>query len=248
MTGDLIAGARNGCLINVANNTINITGNVTAGNYSTTATSNFNRHGILSLVTCTINVYGRVTATNGIQNHGIHVFLAGPHSVFAQVARSNNWPIDTYGMYGIVCSSPNLGTTTVCAMECGTGGLLGVSTRVLFQDSSDPLSPNYVQGYQTSGGAVLIMGDVAADYPAITNVRDAVPFNFGSQVGTCKVPNPASVAVGVPVDHTVGTAVLTAEALWGLPTEDMAVPGSIGERLKNAATVDTVGAQIAALI
>jgi hypothetical protein len=83
--------------------------------------------------------------------------------------------------------------------------------------------------------------------PAVGDVRFGVV--YGSATGTCRVPAAASVAAGVLVDvSSTGTAVLTASAIWDTLTSSMTTSGSIGERLKNAATVATTGAQISSAL
>ena len=54
----------------------------------------------------------------------------------------------------------------------------------------------------------------AAGYPAAGNVRSGTTYGPNSALtGTCAVPPPGSVALGVPVDATTGTAVLTPESI-----------------------------------
>lgn len=62
------------------------------------------------------------------------------------------------------------------------------------------------------------------------------------------MPTAASVAFGVPVDNTTGTAVMSPSDVWNAATSAMTTSGSIGERLKNTATVDSTGDQLAALL
>jgi hypothetical protein len=47
------------------------------------------------------------------------------------------------------------------------------------------------------------------DIPVIGDVRDGVSYASGSLTGTLKVPSPLNVALGVPTDNTVGSAVIT---------------------------------------
>ena len=49
-----------------------------------------------------------------------------------------------------------------------------------------------------------------SDYPEESDVRLGVDYQFGNLTGTCAVPAAGSVALGVAVDATTGTAVLTA--------------------------------------
>jgi hypothetical protein len=87
--------------------------------------------------------------------------------------------------------------------------------------------------------------------PATTDVRSGVSYG-GGLVGTCAVPAAGSVALGVPVGSTTGTALLTgaavASAVWDTLTSSLTTSGSIGERVKNCATTEIVGEQLAAAL
>lgn len=84
--------------------------------------------------------------------------------------------------------------------------------------------------------------DVAGNPPVASDVRDGTGFAT-SLTGTCSIPATSNVRLDVPVDAGVGTAVLTAPDVWDALTSGLTTSGSIGERLKNAATVETVGDQ-----
>ena len=85
--------------------------------------------------------------------------------------------------------------------------------------------------------------------PAIADVRSGTVYGGGILVGTCAVPAAGSVALGTPVDNTVGTAFLSGEAVrdavWNTLTSSLTTAGSIGERLKNCASVDSTGTALA---
>lgn len=163
----------------------------------------------------------------------------------------------------------------------------------------------WTMNVNTGGNRTLYTPGVATGFPATNNVRTGITYGpTNNLTGTCAVPPANAVSVGVPVDNTVGTAQLDANALAAalntslqaslpapisaslsaslptpisaslsasLPTpiatsldaslsaslpaaiapllwdEDVAnitTPNSIGERLKNCATVATTGAQI----
>jgi hypothetical protein len=59
--------------------------------------------------------------------------------------------------------------------------------------------------------------------------------------GTMFVPSPINTRIGVPVDNTVGTGQLTAEDF--LQAIENSTSG-VGLRLKNVATVQSVGNQL----
>jgi hypothetical protein len=94
----------------------------------------------------------------------------------------------------------------------------------------------------------LVSPDTVVDAPIPSNVRNGVSYALGTFTGTLKVPNPNSVAFGVETDNTVGNAVLTPNAVWNHLTANITTANSIGDRLKNASTVETTGDQLAALL
>lgn len=86
--------------------------------------------------------------------------------------------------------------------------------------------------------------------PAISNVRAGIVYGGGILTGTCAVPAAGSVALGVPVDNTTGTAVLTAAAVQsaltsqGLTTARAAaldnLDATVSSRLAPSGTLATV--------
>jgi hypothetical protein len=94
----------------------------------------------------------------------------------------------------------------------------------------------------------LVSPDTVVDAPIPANVRDGVSYALNTLTGTLKVPAAGSVALGVPVDNTTGTAVLTPAAVWDYATASITNASSIGARLKNCSTVDTTGEQLEALL
>jgi len=90
---------------------------------------------------------------------------------------------------------------------------------------------------------------VATGHPAEANVRLGTVYGpTNNLTGTCAVPPAAAVSIGVPVDNTVGTGYLNATDIWNVPLASITTPNSIGERLKDASTVQTTGAQLAAFL
>ena len=70
-------------------------------------------------------------------------------------------------------------------------------------------------------------------------------FANNTLTGTCQIPSPSSVAFGVPTDNTVGVAVLSPNDFMNVQVSALTATGSIGARLKNAATTESVGRTIA---
>ena len=77
--------------------------------------------------------------------------------------------------------------------------------------------------------------------PAANHVRSGISYGGGSVTGTCAVPSPSAVAFSVPVDNTVGTAVLTPAAIRAeLATELGRIDAAISSRLAPNGTLATV--------
>jgi hypothetical protein len=118
-----------------------------------------------------------------------------------------------------------------------------------------PSASNYIEFRdETTNGAVspgaiapatrMIAPAGVSDSPIPANVRFGTVYANGSLTGTLKMPNPNSVAYGVQVDNTIGNAVLTPQSVWDFAIASLNTSGSIGERLKKVATVDSTGAQL----
>lgn len=76
--------------------------------------------------------------------------------------------------------------------------------------------------------------------PIAANVRTGIVYGGGNLTGTCAVPAAGSVALGVPVDNTTGTAVLTPAALRAELATELArldAPVSAAGNAPSAATV-----------
>lgn len=97
----------------------------------------------------------------------------------------------------------------------------------------------------------------ASGQPAASDVRSGTVYGPSSELtGTCAVPAAGSVALGVSVGSTTGTAVLTlanvqtalentSTITLNQSTSSLTTSGSIGERFKLASTVSTTAQQIA---
>jgi hypothetical protein len=92
-----------------------------------------------------------------------------------------------------------------------------------------------------TGAAKILVDATQGQMPAVGNVRLGVSYASGALTGTCAVPSPATVATGVPVDNTVGTAALSvsavAAAVWGAASRT--ITGGTVDTLVNAPSVPT---------
>jgi hypothetical protein len=79
-------------------------------------------------------------------------------------------------------------------------------------------TPSLMQYRKALHGSSTFLTLYTADFgvfgnPAQTDVRSGVSYGDGGLTGTCAVPAAGSVALGVPVDNTTGSAVLTPSAV-----------------------------------
>jgi hypothetical protein len=209
--------------------TVNLTGNV----YGPSGSVN-NRTIQMSSANGILNVTGNITTqlapavlmTGGILNHTGTVQVLNGNSRPAVMSTSGNnskftSPFINYG-----------GAVAINAYKMNFYS--GSTVQWLFQDSSNTDFNLY---------SANITGSTLG-LPLTTDVRNGI--NFGADgilTGSLIVPSTSNVRMGVPVDNTVGTAELTAEDFLN------AISGSsnaIAVRLRNVATVDTVGGQISA--
>lgn len=145
-----------------------------------------------------------------------------------------------------VTNTGKLSTYTVKEIEQGAFGYVPISGYVRLSTASGAFYKGITTGSSTK--TLSDPADIAGQVPAQSDVRFGVTYQGGSKTGTARIPAAASVAFGVPVDNTTGTAALTPSAVWDTATSSLTTSGSIGERLKNASTVDTTGDQLAALL
>jgi hypothetical protein len=135
---------------------------------------------------------------------------------------------------------------TVKEIEQGVFGAVPISGFVRLSTASGAFYKGVTTGISTR--TLSDPADIAGQVPAESDVRFGVTYQSGAKTGSAYIPAASSVGFGVPVDNTTGTAALTPASVWDAATSSLTTPGSIGERLKNASTVDTTGDQLAALL
>jgi hypothetical protein len=235
--------------------TLNVTGNVTAPNLGTG-----NSTGIFSAVSCTITVNGNVTGgnINGSQNAGVYITATSGVTVTingSAIGGNGNFSQGVYMTGGTafvrraVANGYGVGSVGLVATP-GVGGAQGALIYVQeFEFGARGMSPVSTDcRIQLTANSVVIFRDASLNQitlvnpssvvtpPAVTDVRSGVTYNAGNLTGTCAVPAASSVAAGVAVDNTVGTAVLTQANVWDYALSSASsVAGSVGEKLKKTA-------------
>jgi len=82
-------------------------------------------------------------------------------------------------------------------------------------------------------------------FPPVSSVRQGTTYNLGLSTGTCVIPAASAVALGIAVDNTIGTAVLTPANTWNYALTSITDTASMGGRLKNVSTTSGAGSLLA---
>ncbi len=237
-----------------ASSTINITGDLIGGNV---VASPHNSVAIRVSATCALNVTGNIIAGSGfpaINANGSMTFTC-----VGNVTSNTNQPaifntgapssIDILGITtsGIGSAAVSGLTTTLVIVR---GNVINTSTYAAIYAGRIVIDNNVTSWqFKDSTNTItrtLYAAGVALGNPATSNVRFGTTYGASLELtGTMRVPSAANVLQGVLVDNTVGTLLMTPAQCWNYLISSGFVANSIGERLQNASTVATTGAQIA---
>ena len=218
VTGNATGGSATnayGC-INNSTGTLTVTGNVTGG-------SGIAAYGCVNASTGTLTVTG--IATGGTTNGATGANNASSGTLNVGRAKGNDFGIGSTGIAaGFGVASAQSSITKVKEIEYGLRGMSPTSGPTYLE----PLLTNVaiLVNYPSGSGSKTLSdpNNTAGLSPAATDVRTGVVYNNGVNTGTCAVPPAGSVALGVPVDATTGTATLTASdvrAAIGLATANL---------------------------
>jgi hypothetical protein len=182
---------------NTSTGTVNITGNVSGGSNSNIALS----HGVNNNSTGSVNITG--TVTGGSAPFGFNNASTGNASLVGTLQAGTVAAVGGSTTGSVILTGPFLTTGT---------GINPVTIGRWFWANSN-VTPTYYQIRTANLATIrpLYTADSVGGNPAVGNVRSGTVYGPSSELtGTCAVPGAASVAFGVAVDNTTGTAVLTA--------------------------------------
>jgi hypothetical protein len=154
-------------------------------------------HGI-TLLNATATINGSCTGGNVAGSHA--------YSISTSTATFNGSIIGSSASSGsfAVSVADSASNVVVSQMTFGTLGSVPVSGFVKFKNAGPTVT--ILKANNTNQ---QLVDPVTTDIPIAGDVRDGVTYASGSLTGTLKVPPATAVSVGVPVDNTVGTAVIT---------------------------------------
>ena len=228
ITGNLTANAARAYgANNTSVGTINATGNITGGqgvtsygvnNNSTgaiivtgnvTAGSSASGNGIRNLQGGTLNITGSVLAVN---SPGISNATTGAVTITGSITASNT-------NHGLECTNTTGANITLSGSLISAPNGLAATNCAKFLMNPTP-STAFVRFAKngTTTYSDFYTADNSLGQAAPSNVRAGTVYANGNLTGSCAVPAAGSVALGVPVDATTGTATLTPAAVWEYAT------------------------------
>jgi hypothetical protein len=200
--------------------TLNVIGNATGGGGTSAG---------IRATPGTVTVTGNITG--GSAYSGIYVPGASAVTVNGTITAGNGAP----GITG----TTNTSTIILSGNFVNTNGFMAINCVKCFLSSS---STSWTMTTNTPTDRTLYTDDQLTGFPSGSNVRSGITYGAsGALTGSMIVPTPNNVRTGVATDNTVGTSELTATDFLNAINN---ATSSIALRLKNIATVDTVGAQL----
>jgi hypothetical protein len=234
--GGTVAGDTEGILLEGSNHIVYING-LCIGGATASAVHNNSTNGILYILDTakggTSGAFGGLRHTSGI-------------SYVKRVVGSDAGPLAPGSVSPGIINSQN-GQVYVEEVEFGAQGASPVSGPVFMLPRTNNLTIMN-QGLPSFIPVTLFR---STNYPGLvppaSSVRLGTVYGNGDFTGTMVVPSPDSVQLGVAVDSTgtVGRAALSPITVWNFSRNASLSAGSIGERLRNAATTQAVGSIVA---
>lgn len=197
--------------------TLNWTGNMTFVGTNSWAYITNNGSPVVSTVNITGNIKGSETVVGGGVSTNAILNVTGTVS---PASGSSSGPAIIGGTGAVITINGIITSNTSRVLAISNTGLLDFSGQIICINDGYPISstrfrlsnvlPTTVTFQTISIGInkTLYEPGVSLGNPSISDVREGVNYASGSLTGTLKVPPISSVAVGVPVDNDVGTAMI----------------------------------------
>ena len=265
----LSVGARGGAGNSIGGG-VTVYGNISGGASSVAVNRNTAVVGTGSFLRVFGNVYGNSTnnvagisptsqaggsTLNRVEVNGNVVGSVGPGIsntdlclVYAKrVVGAPGGPTNPTGGTSVGLANPQNGLAYVEEIEFGAQGATPVSGPVFLVNR--PNTVLVMGGPPPTFASTTFFGNlnVPGLFPPVSSVRLGTVYGNGDFTGTMAVPVRDAVQVGVPIDNTVGTFVLSPESFWTIKRSNSALndPTTIGYRIKNLATIASVGKTLA---
>ena len=275
-TSSTVTGGSGGTSIGINNNstgTVTVTSNtVTGGSVSFAYGLNNASTGTITITSSTVtggsgtNSYGLNNASTGTVTVTSTTLTGGSGSTAYGLSNVSTGTIVSTGDITATNSASGLSSDSTAANVKISGSLIGsISGRPAIYASKylidpTPTTAKFRQGKNgTTTYSDFFTADNSLGQAAITDVRFGTVYASGALTGSAYIPAAGSVALGVPVDATTGTATLTAadvRAAMGLATANLdtqlaAIPTAVtnanavwDELMSSHTTAGTYGGRI----
>jgi len=235
-------------VFNNSTGTITITGNVTGGPVS-------NATGVHNYGTGTITITGDVTGGSGQYAYGVNNYDTGTITITGTVTGKSDHGVysttdGTLVITGDCYADPApavywTGSAAYCEIRGNQyGGVSdaaqGTMAVVTYKQAIPQVADKFIRMAEAgsspgsySGNTGYFYGALAGSFghPATGDVRYGVTYGPNNELtGTCRVPAPQSVAYGVPVDNTTGTAVITRDDVQAAVWDDAVIETGVTAR------------------
>jgi hypothetical protein len=237
---------------------INITGNVTAGSSNGSNPTILNQN--IGIVNVTGNVFGTpigvgTTPQNAITHNSINIVNITGNVQGARtpgIASTSANIINIIGQCNASVSSSAVSSTSTTATNLFTGPFINSGSRNAIYCYNvqlyDDVTTRYTIGISGSSNTIsLLSPDQVVGVPSGSDVRAGTIYGPGNELtGSMRVPHPNSVSVGVAVDTTSGSAITKPEDLWNYAVTSLTASNSIGQRLANTISSQSMAAVVSA--
>ena len=230
------------CNGNIVN--INITGSTLANSTTYIITT----PGATSTINITGSIIGPFLTTSAIHTTRINGRISAGTPAAPAIADTSAGILYINGPVSSSITAVGISSTSATATNLFTGPFYNTgSFNAVYayrMQIIEPVSTTWRFDTETAGvSKTLYTSNQLPGVPRQPDVRKGVQYNFGL-TGSLEMPDPTTVKAGVAVGNTTGSAILTAQDLFGVLTQDIVTTGSIGVVLDNAATVQTTAATI----
>lgn len=181
-----------------------------------------------------VNVTGTITGSEAVGIIGVDIQGS---AIFNHIGSAQASAFAS----AIKCDTPTTSTVTCTGPFLKNGYIVAIASQTLRINFN---SNSYFQFKKSNGDDIDYVSTVEGyNYPLASDVRYGVEYKSGLAIGTCHVPTPDNVRKNIPVDNTVGTSdnVNAEDILEAIQNSSL----PIAERLRNVATVESTGAQVA---
>lgn len=249
---------------NASTGTVNVTGNA-IGSTSNSVHGMQNGSASTGTIILNGNAIGGIGSNSGgiVNNIGSRIIvngnaIAGIGSLSYGVAQNGTGYVEINGLaigneFGLgsvgVNSSPGIvgsqtGTTIVRGLSCGPRGQWPTAGVVFIVPQRTSTASFETSAFQD----VTLFTSLSTNIvPPVSSVRLGTRYNLNDYTGTCIIPSISSVLQGVSVDNSIGIAALQPQTIWNYSVLSATDVNSLGGRLANVATVQSVGQQLTAL-